>query len=95
MQFQQTDGRIFCEGPDGRLLAEATFPTAYGCIALLNHVFVDESLRRQGAASRMMEEIVRTLKEQGLLVCPTCPYAEAWFARHPEHAQLLTEMPIL
>ncbi len=95
MEFQQTEGRIFCEDQTGRLLAEALLPTAYDCIALLHHVFVDESLRGQGAASRLMDEVVCYLKASGLLVCPTCPYARAWFDRHPEHAFLVTELPIL
>ena len=95
MKFEAVEGRIFCEDENGKLLAEAVLPTAYGCIALLHHVFVDEQLRGQGAASMLMEEVVRYLKERGLMVCPTCPYAAAWFDRHPKYAGLVTSLPIL
>ena len=95
MSFQIMEGKIAWEDAAGKLLAEALLPTAYGCIALLHRVYVDETLRGQGIASRLMDEVVRYLKERGLMVCPTCPYARAWFDRHPEYAGLVTSLPIL
>ena len=47
MEFQHETGRIFARSDSGRLLAEVTFPEQDG-VAVINHTFVDDSLRGQG-----------------------------------------------
>lgn len=47
MEFRKEPGRIFSTDETGKLLAEVTFPEQEG-IAVINHTFVDGSLRGQG-----------------------------------------------
>ena len=47
MDFCKEPGRIFATDEMGKLLAEVTFPEQEG-IAVINHTFVDGSLRGQG-----------------------------------------------
>lgn len=47
MEFCKEPGRIFATDETGKLLAEVTFPEQEG-IAVINHTFVDVSLRGQG-----------------------------------------------
>ena len=46
MEFQRETGRIYAER-DGQLIAEITFPEEDG-VAVIDHTFVDGSLRGQG-----------------------------------------------
>ena len=56
---------------------------------VLTHVEADPGLRGSGAAARLMEAIVGRAREEGFKLVPRCPYAVAWFRRHPEAADLI------
>lgn len=90
MEFQREPGRIFALGADGKLLAEVTFPTQGGT-AVIDHTFVDDSLRGRGVAGKLLEAAVQAIREAGLTAKPTCSYAVDWFEKHPEQKDLLAE----
>ena len=46
------------------------------------HTFVDESLRGQGVASKLVEEAVKEIKSKGGKIKATCSYAKAWLEKH-------------
>jgi len=54
----------------------------------LNHVEADPALRGTGAAARLMEAIAAHARANNLKLLPRCPYAVAWFKRHPEAGDL-------
>lgn len=56
---------------------------------VLNHVEADPELRGTGAAGRLMEAIAAHARANHLKLVPRCPYAVAWFARHPENSNLI------
>jgi len=89
MNFQTTEDRIFSLGENGDLLAEVTFPSQNADIVDINHVYVAEELRGHGIASRLMELAYSHLKIAQKRIIPTCPYAIAWFSRHPGNQDLL------
>lgn len=89
MDFIYEPYRIYCEDENGKLLAEITFPSLDSQTANINHTFVDDSLRGQGVAGRLMQAAVDTLRTQGKKVLPTCSYAANWFGKHPEYEDLL------
>lgn len=88
MDFSQEPGRIFAQGKEGNLLAEVTFPEQDG-VAVINHTFVDGSLRGQGVAGQLLQAVADTLRRQGRKARPTCSYAVHWFETHPEQQDLL------
>ena len=51
---------------------------------ILTHVEADPALRGTGAAARLMEAIVGHARAHDLKLVPRCPYAVAWFRRHPD-----------
>ena len=91
MDFQSETGRIFLEDEYGRLLAEVTFPSVSARVADIRHTFVDESLRGQGVAGQLMEAAARQIRAEGKKARLTCSYAAAWFPKHPEYADLVTD----
>lgn len=62
-----------------------TFPTKNG-ISVINHTFVDESLRGQGVASGLVKLAAEQILAEGNKIGATCPYAVVWFQRHPEYS---------
>lgn len=89
MEFQKETGRIYAE-KDGKLIAEITFPDENG-VAVIDHTFVDESLRGQGVAGQLVRAAVDQIRQEDRKARPVCSYARVWFDRHPEEADLLKD----
>ena len=56
---------------------------------VLPHVEAPIALRGSGAAGRLMQAIVEHARLNGLKLIPSCPYADAWFKRHPDQRDVL------
>ena len=89
MEYQIADHRIFCEDAAGKLLAEITFPDVDAHTACIDHTFVDDTLRGQGVAGQLLRAAAGQIRAEGKRARATCSYAEIWFERHPEEADLL------
>ena len=89
MEFQKETGRIYAER-DGQMIAEITFPEEDG-VAVIDHTFVDGSLRGQGVAGQLVRAAVEQIRSEGRKARPVCSYARAWFDRHPEEGDLLED----
>lgn len=88
MGFCKEPGRIFGLNETGKLLAEVTFPEREG-IVVINHTFVDASLRGQGIAGKLLRAVADILRKEGRQAHPTCSYAVRRFEMHPEEQDLL------
>lgn len=88
MEFRKEPGRIFAMDETGKPLAEVTFPEREG-VAVINHTFVDGSLRGQGVARQLLRAVADTLRQEGRKARATCSYAKHWFETHPEERDLL------
>ncbi len=60
-----------------------------GGVFAIAHVEAPPALRGKGTAGRLMEGIVALARQRSLRIVPTCPYAVAWFKRHPEARDVL------
>lgn len=89
MNFTHSKNQIALFNDEGGLLAEITFPKIDDTTVNINHTFVDESLRGQGIAGKLMTELVQELTTQKLTAVPTCSYAVGWFDKHPEYSHLV------
>jgi predicted GNAT family acetyltransferase len=82
-------GAFFIEGEKGRL-AELTFSVGPdGKLVVLDHTEVDDSLRGQGVARKLVEAAVSWAREQHVKLVPVCPFAKAVFDRVPAFADVL------
>ena len=89
MDFKYESDRIYLNHSSGKLLAEITFPESSDGIVVINHTFVDNSLRGQGVAGKLVEEAAKSIKKAGKKAIPTCSYAVAWFQKHKEYDDIL------
>lgn len=58
-------------------------------IYAIPHVEAAMELRGKGTAGRLMEGIAAMARAKGFKIRPICPYAVAWFRRHPEQHDLV------
>lgn len=90
LDFITKPGRIYSLDNSGKLVAEITFPSKDG-VANIDHTYVDNSLRGQGIAEKLLKEAIQQIRSQSLKATLTCSYAVKWFAEHPEESDLLDE----
>ena len=91
MELLHEKNRVFCKDECGTVTAEVTFPEGMDGTVIINHTFVDESLRGQGVAGRLLTEAAAQLRQEGRKARPTCSYAVGWFEKHPEYADILAK----
>ncbi|WNX84234.1 GNAT family N-acetyltransferase [Agathobaculum sp. NTUH-O15-33] len=91
MDFTTLSGCIYAEDASGKRIAEITFPTVRPGVVDIDHTFVDNSLRGQGVADQLMRAALTEIRADGNRVVATCPYAAAWFEKHPEQADILAD----
>lgn len=72
-----------------KTLAKVTFPNIDSDTVDIDHTFVDNSLRGQGVADKLLESVAAELNSQNKKAVLTCSYAVKWFEKHPEHSNLL------
>ena len=101
MDFIQETDRIYMKDPEGRLLAEITFPAESGNasgsessgnftgVVNINHTYVDPSLRGQGVAGKLMSLTVVKLRQEQKKALATCSFAVQWLKSHPECEDIL------
>lgn len=89
MQFQYDTNRVFLTDEQNKLLAEVTFDTLSDTSVDITHTFVDDSLRGQGMAGKIMAATAEYLKQQQKQIKCTCSYAQHWFAKHEEYQNIL------
>lgn len=91
MEFIYEPEVIYAVDSDGKRVAELTFHPISGDIVEIDHTFVDDSLRGQGVANRLVNAAVTQIAEQKKKIIPTCSYAAHWFSTHPEYQYLLVK----
>ncbi len=80
MEFEAN--RILQRDETGKIVAEITFPETSPGVFVIDHTFVDGSLRGQGVASKLVQAAVDEIKKRGGRVEATCSYAKKWLEEH-------------
>ncbi|MDD7267322.1 MAG: GNAT family N-acetyltransferase [Lachnospiraceae bacterium] len=86
--FQYEKGRIFMNDVTGRMIAEITFPSLDAHTVDINHTFVDDSLRGQGVAGKLVQAAVDQISGSGKKAYTSCSYAASWMEKHPMYHSL-------
>ncbi len=75
-------GAFVIEDGENKLAEMVVAVSAGNLIAY--HTEVSDSLRGQGIAGKLLENMVDYARKNNLKVVPLCPYVHAQFKRHPE-----------
>ncbi len=82
MEFKKEESRIYVDDENGKILAVIEFEKIDNNKYDIYHTFVDESLRGQGIASKLVEAAIKEIKARGGEVQATCSYAKTWIEKH-------------
>ena len=89
MKYIVEDFRIYLVNDEGNILAFVTFPPVEENVVMLNHTYVDNSLRGQGIASVLLEKAYEKIKQSNFKVIPSCSYAVKWFEKHEDKQDIV------
>lgn len=87
MEFIKGDNRFYQNDESGKLIAEITYVPSGDDKVLVDHTFVDPSLRGQGVAEQLVDRTVQEMEMKGKKIVPVCPYVVSLFERKPEKYQ--------
>lgn len=63
-------------------VAKITFPEISPNVYDIRKIFVDESLRGQGIAKKLLQMAITEINERGGEITASCPYAKSWIEKH-------------
>lgn len=69
---------------EGKITAEITW-TELANVMVIEHTFVDESMRNQGVAKKLLDRAADYAREHDYKVEPVCSYAVTAFDRYKEY----------
>lgn len=82
IQHQETSSRgAFVIERDGRRIAEMTYTRSNPSLVVVDHTFVDPSLRGQGVARQLQDAMVAWARANHTKVVPVCSYVKVQFDR--------------
>lgn len=91
MEFIKGTNRIYATNEEGAVVAEITFAETEEGVCTIDHTEVDDSLRGQGIAGKLVEAAVAEIKAQGKKVAATCSYAKKRIDNYVEIEPLFEE----
>ncbi|MGE0099179.1 MAG: GNAT family N-acetyltransferase [Hydrogenophaga sp.] len=90
IQHQESGSRgAFVIQRDGRRIAEMTYSRTHPSLIVVDHTFVDPSLRGQGVARQLQDAMVTWARENATQVVPVCSYVKLQFDRDPSIRDVL------
>lgn len=93
MQFQHKDngqqGEFFTLNDAGQLIAEISYVWRNENTIVADHTWVDDCLRGQGVARKLLDVLVEFAREKQLKIIPTCSYVEVMFKRDQSFADVV------
>ena len=60
-----------------------------GAQMTITHILVPSPIEGQGVGSALCQFAIQTARDEQLKIVPQCPFMAAYFARHPEHNDVL------
>ncbi|WP_282920587.1 GNAT family N-acetyltransferase [Ignavigranum ruoffiae] len=84
MEFLREDHAIVVRNDKGQMIAEITYrDTDDPKVVAADHTYTSDSLRGQGVASQLLDELIQDMKAQGKKIYPICPYVVKKFDDEP------------
>jgi len=88
IQFLEGESRYYLENEEKQLIAEITFTEPNDEFFIIDHTFVDESLRGQGVAQALVKKVVTKARNENKTIIPLCPFAKLEFEKKKEYADV-------
>ena len=74
MRFKKNNNKIYLEA-NNKIIAEIEYEEKNNAY-IITHTYVDESLRGQGIAKQLVEQVIEEAKKNNKEIIATCSYAK-------------------
>lgn len=91
MKYVYEPHQIFVTNEERKVIVKATFPFIKQGTVVVDHTYVDPSLRGQGIAGQLMKEVYDYCKKMNYRVVAKCAYAVVWFKKHQEFSDIIDQ----
>jgi len=91
MEIKRGKSKFYIGESESEFIAHITFKNGGNNVIIIDHTFVDPSLRGQGVAQLLMEKVVEMARNENLKIVPVCSYAVVAFKRHTEYQDVLLQ----
>ena len=82
-QDNATKGEFFLNNDAGQCIAEISYLWRDDQTIIADHTWVDDSLRGQGVARKLLDHLADFAREKSVKIVPTCSYVVVMFKREP------------
>ncbi|GEK32748.1 GNAT family N-acetyltransferase [Kurthia sibirica] len=89
MEFLYDTNRFYYDDENGKNLAEITMSTVDDDTIIIDHTWVDNSLRGQGIAAQLVKQVVDFARQSNKLIMPLCPFAKEEFSKNEDYEDVL------
>jgi len=72
-------------------IAEITFKPKDASTIIVDHTYVEEELRGQGIAGKLVKVVTDYAREEGKKIIPLCPYVERKMEHTKEYRDLIAD----
>lgn len=86
MEFVKIENGFVYPNAVGEILAEITYSkTSDPSVIEADHTWVDQSLRGQGVAQKLLDNLVAMAREEGLKIRPVCAFVVGQFSTDSQY----------
>lgn len=73
------DTRFYINDAQGKLIAEVCYLPSGEKLTIIDHTWVDESLKGQGVGKKLVALVVEKMRAEHRKIIPLCPFAKHEF----------------
>ncbi len=88
-EIKSGKNEFFIENDQAKRLAEITFYDQDEAIIVIDHTYVDESLRGQSIARMLVNHVVTYARENKKKIIPECSYAYKVLTSNEEYSDII------
>ncbi|HPY38372.1 MAG TPA: GNAT family N-acetyltransferase [Bacilli bacterium] len=93
--FGKNKDRFYMGESEEKALAEVTFKKHKDNVIILDHTYVNRSLRGRGMGKILVDRVVAYARENNLKIIPTCPFAKDIMEMSKSYADVLLSDPVV
>ncbi|MFA5422101.1 MAG: GNAT family N-acetyltransferase [Bacilli bacterium] len=91
--FGKNNDRFYIGESEDNALAEVTFKQYSDHVIILDHTYVNRSLRGRGIGKTLVDKVVEYARQNHLKIIPTCPFAKDIMENSKAYADVLLSNP--
>lgn len=89
MEVRKGKNKFYIGYEEKEPLAEIDIDDFSKNVMTINHTYVSEKLKGQGAGKRLVESVVDFARKRDKRVIPVCEFAKKEFSKHKEYKDVL------